>query len=389
MSSVLNQLRAAAEPYKSFPKAVAAVIRAMFDRGAKKVEIAFGRDDGSFEPLLNIFADHAVFQYFENRDLIIEARERGGLNWALSFIHHSENSASGERLFQFLNLGQGEGVNAKQDRSARRLIRELPRLLSPREAYNTTVTDENGKTFKLVKDVQGTTVDGFRIDWPEKMIGFGREGLTLKFGAVRVPIGMLLGRLEIPGEVRQTLNILNHPWLQGVVEITVDINYDKTPIPTVAADQFSEDFYLQGHATTLARAMAWSFPVVVVRELSSVISRAMSDFVEEGRFTMAGITYQVSCATSTEVQLGNRRVLWIVEDTGGGHFQLHLDATHQVFRTVGPDREEIMQIIWWQLAMWIAQNRPEICSNDTDFASRATQIYQSLRSHNPERGDED
>mgnify|MGYP001603223979 CR=1 FL=1 len=83
MSSDLQKLRDAAEPYKSFPKAVAAVIRALFDQGANNVTVAFGRDAGSLEPLLNIFADHAVFQYFESRDLVIEARERGGLNWAL------------------------------------------------------------------------------------------------------------------------------------------------------------------------------------------------------------------------------------------------------------------------------------------------------------------
>ena len=41
MSSVLQQLRDAAEPYKSFPKAIAALVHAAFDRGATYVEVCF------------------------------------------------------------------------------------------------------------------------------------------------------------------------------------------------------------------------------------------------------------------------------------------------------------------------------------------------------------
>lgn len=44
MSDIVRELRAAAEPYKSFPKAVAALVTAAFDRGATQVKVVISSE---------------------------------------------------------------------------------------------------------------------------------------------------------------------------------------------------------------------------------------------------------------------------------------------------------------------------------------------------------
>ena len=396
MSSVLNELRAAAEPYKSFPKAIAALVRAAFDRGATYVEIKFGING---EGNTNVFVkDNGRELTHAQQTALVALRQACDRlfpdNIGLTFVHHAiemrvirsgrcvavdllqgvENPEEFQVDFLhhpveigFIALGEGEGVNAKQDRSAKRLVRELPRLLSPGEAYNTTVTDEDGNTYKLVKNIPGAIISGFRIDWSEKMIGFGREGLTLKCGAVRVSMATFLARSQMIPEERERYNLLIHPWLHGVVEVTPPPELIHIPIPTVAADNFSEEFYLQGHAVTVARPFLEMILAVVWTQIKKTIVNSVSDFARSGKFDLAGHRFSVVYATCAEIfEQGQGRVLWRDLNAHKDDLTLYLDPTHPVFWTVGCTYQEIMQIIWWQLAMWIQFHNQKVFPGEPD-----------------------
>jgi hypothetical protein len=418
MSSELAKLRAAAEPFKSFPKAVAAIVRAAFDRGATQVEVRFDIDGESGDTSVWIKDDGYDLTHAQQTVLVSlrQASERSFPdNIGLTFVHHAYGLIviRGERLVQvnleqgvedpeeaplkhfshqvgigFIALGKGNGVNPRQDRSAKRLIRELPRLLSPSEAYHTTVIDESGKEHALVKNAPSTVIDGFRIAWLEKMIGFVGEGLVFKFGAVRVPMSTFLALSLLPPEERERLNILTHPWLQGVVEITSDPDVLSIPVPPKAADNFNRSFYETGFAVTLARVIAQILPAVVVREMNKTINLDLSDYGNsEGELTLDGRTYKLSCADELN--------LWRVQHVvlGGAHtpegeeaVTILINPTHPVFRTIGPDRDEIMQVIWWQLAIWIASwEQPEVFEELKSINLRINGIYLALRAQNLER----
>lgn len=386
MSSTLKELRAAAEPYKSFPKAIAAVVQAMFDKGATQVTIRFNQHTvnmDSFYP--TVFCD---VEWFNLSDVVFfRAFHVYKPAWALAHTHHAKDFRANDQSYAFVNLGMGEGVNPKQNRSAKRLIRELPRLLSPSETYNTIVIDETGTEHRLVKNVPSKVIDGLRVSWPEKLIGFGREGLILKFGAVRVPIGKFLERCQLEPEERKRLDILTHSWLQGIVEIAVtESRLVDIPVPPESADDFFDFFYRRGHAEQLARAILQIVPAVAMREMYKMVMVDLGDFSRNnGQLKLNNDSYVVMYADEVNLWRVEHVVLGGYSHPGESRHELLFNLTHPVFRTIGPGREEIMQVLWWQLAIWIAQNQPEVFAELAHFNLRVNAIYLALREQNPER----
>lgn len=414
MSSDLAKLRAAAEPYKSFPVAVAAVVRAMFDRGAGSVRIEYV--SASRDWMVWIKSDRPSFSRAELEQLMTTEG-----SWIFAFVHHSEvfrlitpnaefvmdtdsfdgafwpwdeidpRDAHNRLEYWFDGLGKGAGVNSKQDRSAKRLIRELPRHLSPSEAYHTVVIDEAGTKHSLVKALPSTVIDGLRVSWPEKMVGFGREGLTLKFGAVRMSMRSFIERLSLEPREREQLMLLTHPWLQGIVEVEVaDPQMADLPVPPEPTDNFIDFFYRCGHAYQLASAILHIVPGVALREMSKTVNANLSDFCNQGgELVLEEYTYKLTCAEAVSLWCVDRVVLgWAHVPLGESHTQIYLNPTHPVFRTIGPDRDEIMQVIWWQLAMWVAQEQLESDEFANFSVDCINNIYLALREQNPERWDD-
>ncbi|MBI4591948.1 hypothetical protein HY733_00675 [Candidatus Uhrbacteria bacterium] len=387
MNSTLAELRATAEPYKSFPKAVAAVVRAMFDHDAKRVEIVYGFWAKDYS-VIEIVADRPVFVGSSIGDLIEKANMDRSFNWTLAFIHHGVNVAVDNDRYRISGLGEGEGVNPKQDRSAKRLVRELARHLAPRESLNTTVVDESGIMHKLVENFYSTVIGGYRISWPEKMIGHGHEGLILKFGSVRVSMGRFLGRLTMKELDRKLLNILTHPWLQGTVEIEVaDVQFAKVPVPTNSMHNFDEVFYHDGHAATLGRALLGIMPGVALREMNKTVTADLGDFCKtDHELVLENHTYKLVCTDEFNLWRVEHVVLGVIGATHlWNQHEMLINVTHPVFRTIGPNRDEIMQILWWQLAIRIAMDPPEGFEEEKNINLSTTQIYLALRRQNPER----
>lgn len=415
MSSELARIRAAAALCQSFPPAVAQCVRYLFDHGATVVRIEHKVNRPHSE--VHLVVD-GVGAQLTPEDMDELDRQSLALNEGvgLAFVHHARALGVSHQKYGwdfrlrnrsgrfdtvsrtegvqivFNSLGEGDGVNSKQDCSAKRLVRELSRLLSPVEAFRTCVVDESGEKNILAKGFSSAPVDGFKIDLPQKMIGFGREGLVLKFGAVRVPIGRFLDLIELSPDERQLLNILTHPWLHGVVEVTPDLGVVQIPVPTRAADNFDQGFFQNGHAATLARAIAKILPDVVLQELGRVISTAASDYARADCLDLNGSRYTlvfVTSGTSSEItKHAAGRLLWQDRGSPKGNLTFFVDPSHQVFRTIGPGRDEIMQVIWWQLAMWIEGNVPDVFTGASSPQDRTTKIYLALREQNPERWDE-
>ncbi len=231
MSSIdKSELRRLAEPYKSFPPAVAAVVSAMFDRGARSVLVTFCRSEAL--RILDVREVVPLDDLVRHREFSAQDAEDPSQRWRLAYLHHSRYSSDFGTCYRMVELDRGEGVNPHQKRTAKRLARALPQLLSPYEAYHTTVVDESGNTHALLKGPPpASMVDGWEIDWPEKLIGFG-DGLIIKYGHVRVPVASLLAHAMVDSRTESRLQILTHPWLQGVMEVMVSDQRDQRDIPT-------------------------------------------------------------------------------------------------------------------------------------------------------------
>ena len=361
----------------------------MFDRGATWVRIIF-RQTPDHHAVLTVLSSRQVFTEFEVRGLEAKGNTDPSLICGQAFSHHALHRRVSGSLYEFLDIGAGAGVNPRQDRSAKRLIRTLPWLLSPLEAAHTTVIDELGVDHVLSMGLPGTTtMSGFKIDWPEKFVVSERGGLVLKFGCVRVPMSTFLAGLQMTPQEHVTLNILTHPWLHGVVELRPDLGLvNIPPIPNKPADDFDDAFYLQGHAATLGRALLEIFPAVVVLKMNKVVQDSMSHFTQDECFVLNPSRYQIVLASSEQITSGKGQVLWKAPGSQRWVTRLHLDVTHPVFCTINLDREEIMQIIWWQLAMWIAGNIPDVLTEASNPQDRTTVIYLALRAQNADRWDD-
>ncbi|MFA4845669.1 MAG: hypothetical protein WC654_03875 [Patescibacteria group bacterium] len=428
MSDIMRELRAAAEPYKSFPVAVAALVRAAFDRGATQVRISYSvRQAGIIN--LSIRDDGRELTQTEQTAMVslgVASRCPYPGNIGLTFVHHAGKLrvanrsrgmeveiVSGEERIEesgvteasktaitFWYLGAGNGVNAKQDRSAKRLVRELPRLLSPREAQGTTVMDETFATFSLTPQggFDRKFRGGYAIDRPGRMVGYGTmDGLVLKYGPVRVSLVKFLSKVHLNDDEHERLNILTSPWARGTIELT-PTEEGAVPIPTTAAEDFDNTWYehnemfrfpdLNGGASALARALLDAdLPEMLIHQMGKLVVNALSEFASVERpLTLGGKGYQVSYATPEPemIKKGEGLVLWEDPTPFSGYLRLLVDATHPVFRTVNPIDEEIMQILWWQIAMWIDLNRSFIEKPDLRLAS-ITRTYLALRRENPRR----
>lgn len=381
-------IRIIADRFKSFPRAVAEVVREMFDRGAERVRIFFETVRG--EPLLTLHVENEVFSHDE-RKAWCDATDLASLpTWLSAYVHHGRECELTWLTYTIKGLGMGEGVNPRQDRSAKRLVRALPALLSPHEAYRTVVVDENGSRHALLNEPPAASMaNGFEVSIPEKFIWVGGNGLVIKFGAVRVPVGKLLGATA-PMEDRR-LDSLAHPWLQGVMEVEMlDTSLD-IPIPTKSAEDFDEAFYADGHANTLVQALFHAnIATVVLARIGKVIETAVQAFAVEGELQLGDQRYVVAQGNYLAILDGadGQGIFRENPDSGFGVHYLWVDPSHPVFRTVKPMDEEIMQVIWWQLAMWIAQNQPEIYSEHTQLATRVTDIYLNLRLQNRKHTDD-
>jgi hypothetical protein len=154
----LARLRIAAEPYKSFPDAVAAVVRAMFEKGASKVTI----HSSNGNRMLAIQCDVEWYNSDGLFPTILSPNLEDRPAWALAFAHHCEAFLPESHCFSFVNLGTCEGVDP-QDRSTTRLQLELPGLLEPKEAYHTFILDMDGREHRLITSLLTRTIDGLRV----------------------------------------------------------------------------------------------------------------------------------------------------------------------------------------------------------------------------------
>lgn len=394
MSSKTDDLdkavRAVAEPFKSFPVAVATVVREMFDRGANGVLLSFERDqDGLLT--LKIVADRAVFPWVEMGTSIGETDPDRFVVLMAVGLHHGVSATINADSYELHGLGTGEGVNTRQNRTAERLVRALPELLSPYEAYHTVVADEKGARRALLNGPPAASIaDGFEINWPEKMVGLG-GGLVLKFGAVRVPARELL-RVAASNTPDRRLDILIHPWLQGVMEVSVLDSRLDIPIPTKPAEDFDEAFYADGHAAALVDALYYAHvATVVLTVIGRVIRTAVQAFAVEGELRLGNQRYVVAPGNPLATLDGgdSRGIFREDPNSGFGVHYLRVDPSHQVFRTVRPMDEEVMQVVWWQLAMWIAHHQPEVFQDESSLDALVTRIYLALRAQNLKCGPDD
>ncbi|MBI4435663.1 hypothetical protein HY630_03255 [Candidatus Uhrbacteria bacterium] len=395
MSSIdKSELRRLAEPYKSFPAAVAAVVRAMFDAGAETTRVEIGQDGRNRRYCSIVRFGSAQSVQFRTTDAAIATKEFVDdlmMRWGLAFVHHSGRLVLSPHRYEMNGLGEGEGVNPRQDRSAQRLMRELPKLLAPFEAAHTTLVDEDGNEHRLLKEPPSTLrVGAWEIDLPEKMIGWG-DGLVVKFGHVRVPVSELLARVTVdPRTEFPQLQILTHPWLQGVMEMRV--MYNSRPVelsPTRLLAELDERVArAYGPCANLARMLLYAHvPGLAMSRLGKAVESAMSDFQGEDGFFHEGRRYRIRCADLQEIAGGFGQVLWEGSGSTETAPPLLLDPSHEVFLTVGPDDDELMQIVWWQLAAWIAEDLHASRGGKYDPVGNMTRIYLSLRRLNPERRD--
>lgn len=383
-------IRIIAERFKSFPRAVAEVVRAMFDRGAKSVLVSFERDQDGL-PTLKIVADRNVFPWMEEGTSIGETDPDRFVALVAVGIHHGDSSTMTADSLTLHGLGTGHGVLPRQNRTPERLVRALPELLSPFEAYHTVVVDEKGARHALLNGPPAASIaDGFEINWPEKMVGL-RGGLVIKFGAVRVPARELL-RVAASNTPDRRLDILIHPWLQGVMEVSVLDSRLDIQIPTKPAEDFDEAFYADGHAAALVDALYYAHvATVVLTVIGRVIRTAVQAFAVEGELRLGDQRYVVAPGNPLSTLDGgdSRGIFREDPNSGLGVHYLRVDPSNPVFRTVRPLDEEVMQVIWWQLAMWIAHHQPEVFPDESSLDALVTRVYLALRAQNPKRGFDD
>ncbi len=263
MSAFEKALREAASKFKSFTDAVNAHLRNAFDRGATDVRISYN-DAGEGSTFLMIEDNGRPLTRDQFVAVTNPSPEPGNAHetLALTGVHHARmltvDNAGAMRTVNFAEydeskperykqlyprvverdgslskanvaiqlwyLGAGDGVDPRQDRTAARLIKRLPAMLTPREAGMVTVVDEKGTATRL-SVMARMTGDGEYVVWiPEPKASFDHgQPLALKYGGVRMSVDRL-GRAILRMQRGKTSGLyvspfVRSPWLTGTIEI--------------------------------------------------------------------------------------------------------------------------------------------------------------------------
>lgn len=421
----------AAAPFKPFAAAVAAVARDMFAHDATHVMIEFGTD-ADRRPYVDIRSDRAPLEKAELSALfpVRFVNVEDAPAWVLAFTYHSEllsvelqnrgfihdmddfitqaandlppqwrlRTARNTVTVRFWGLGQGPRcVNRLTHRTPEALVKGLVRYLSARELRHVEIRDENGGVHLAAgKGASSTTQNGYDIYWPARMVDVGTisdpSPLILQCGGVRIPMATFLGRVVLDEVEQRWARPLLSPWASGVLEVQPRRS-DSVPILPGPLTDFPDDFYRPGgvDVKTLARAIIESsVPEKVIIDMIGVVGLAMRPYVgEDNALFLHERRYTIQCATPHEVLTGagDHRAMWLDRKVGPvGERVMMVDPTHRIF---GLERtlDGIMQIIWWQLAVWIQVREhdvfPELLRGDS-FA-RKDAIYLALRDQNPRR----
>lgn len=288
MSAFEKALREAAGKFKSFLDAVNAHLRNAFDRGATDVRISYNvvregplclmiEDNGraltrdQFVDITNPSPDprnpYEILALTGTHHAGMLTVNNAGTTRTVNFTEYDESwkgvcprvverdgslsKANVAIQFQFLNTGAG--VDVRQDRTAARLIKRLPAMLTPREAGMVTVVDERGTSARLVVESR-IKKRGDYVVWVSKIkIAFDQQPapVVLKYGGVRVPLITIWNTLEPKGTEHPRVTIpvyLGFSWVSGTVEITRKDGATEFPDPL---DNFPEAQYANGFVREL------------------------------------------------------------------------------------------------------------------------------------------
>ncbi len=321
MKPDLRTIRQRTEPWKSFPDAVAALIADSCRRGASRVSVQFG-DNGA----LYVMDDGIAVSDDELRGLLDRLETVAPL---FGFVHHagyvhvktmttSVQLSSALEIPEFgpvgfnvcapgtthmvawMRLGEGDGVNARQDRTAARLVRRLPTLLAPSHAAKVTILDEAGNRHVLpVAETMTEMVDGYELTYPATLtsvplMGQGGELRLAYNGGVVTMFEFATERLPL---LKFGLVHLRSPWLRGVIEV-------REPVGVRAlGDAFADE--------QLARALTRATINARVGEQAQAVAREVC-FDALGRkhtFAYCGRTWQVG--VFPQPMPGQRGPAWI------------------------------------------------------------------------------
>lgn len=254
MDNKRKMFRQRTDAMKSFPDAVAALVLDALRRGATRVTVQVGNNRA-----LCITDDGAAMGLQELKELARVVCDTRPAHPALAFVHHAESlhmksvdsdlqlaftrrpdggdmmttdtgkigfhsiGSTVTHLVEWKNLGTGDGVNAQQDRTAARLVKRLPALLTPSQAAKVTVMDEEGRHHDLkVDETTKETVGGYEFVCPVTLTDISRmeQGgeLRIAYDGQTKPMREFVAVL--PPHFRLALRPLASPWLRGVVEVT-------------------------------------------------------------------------------------------------------------------------------------------------------------------------
>lgn len=94
-------------------------------------------------------------------DELMELWNRGTGEWTISEPSAGHQIRVCGTLVTMLDIGKGEGVDPKHDRSAKRLIEELGQIIPSYVARKVTIVDEQGRSHKLKpRRILGTRIEG-------------------------------------------------------------------------------------------------------------------------------------------------------------------------------------------------------------------------------------
>jgi hypothetical protein len=290
MDDFLKAAHRASHGQSSFPRYVADLIIAACNRGATDVVVHFSdgdieiSDNGRHMTIDEMRRELSYNQKFDSGTVKSDAGK------LLGFLHHAElvlvwmddvyyqikrgdlpyldaltvHAVTPEfrdrhpNSVYLMSLSQGLGVNPAQQRTAKRLMAQLPALLSTREMGRVLI-QEGVMSYRLCQDVRDPLPwnEEFLVWLPfklvdRKMFNFQSVPLLLKVGGVRVPLRKVVERVMPDAASLNEYSQLLSPWLSGIIEIT---NVDGSVEFLEASDDFSEEAYKNGYVAHLVEVL--------------------------------------------------------------------------------------------------------------------------------------
>lgn len=325
MSAFEKKLREAAGKFKSFPDAVSAHLRNAFDRGATDVKISYNdADEGSvflmiedngrpltrdqfvaitnpspeprdaYELLALTGAHHARMLTVDNAGAMRtvnfseydESKPERYKQLYPRVVQREGSLSKSNVAVQLWYLSAGDGVDPRQDRTAARLVKRLPAMLSVGEAGMVCVVDEKGTSTRLTMRSRVSKRGDYVIWVPGISASFDRrqEPMVLKYGGVRVPLAGMFTRIRPPVVIEHAHvtipRYLHSPWISGTIEVTRKDGATEFPDPL---DDFPEASYESGFVHLLGDVLVESNAVDSVRDAILSAGQSILDSIVPSR----------------------------------------------------------------------------------------------------------